>query len=80
MSEVIIYTTPTCRYCNIAKEYFRRQGVEYKEIDVREDQDAAQALMQRTGEYGVPQIEINGNMIIGFNKEAIDKELNLKEE
>jgi glutaredoxin-like YruB-family protein len=77
MSSVIIYTTPTCRYCTLAKEYFQTKGVPYEEIDVREDQAAAKALIRKTGEYGVPQIEINGNMIIGFDKEAIDRELDI---
>jgi glutaredoxin-like YruB-family protein len=75
MSEIIIYTTPTCRYCVLAKEYFRTKGMHFEEIDVREDKTAAKALIRRTGEYEVPQIEINGNMIIGFDKEAIDREL-----
>ena len=77
MSQVIIYTTPTCRYCTLAKEYFRTKGVRFEEIDVREDPAAAKALIRRTGEYGVPQIDINGNMIIGFDKGAIDRELEI---
>lgn len=77
MSKVIIYTTPTCRYCHIAKAYFNEKGVAYEEVDVRADQVAAKELLARTGEFGVPQIDINGNMIIGFDREAIDRALNL---
>jgi glutaredoxin-like YruB-family protein len=77
MAQVIIYTTPTCMYCSLAKEYFREKGVRFEEIDVGKDRSAAKALVQRTGEFGVPQIEINGKMIIGFDKGAIDRELDL---
>jgi glutaredoxin len=51
--------------------------VRFEEIDVGKDRSAAKALVQRTGEFGVPQIEINGKMIIGFDKGAIDRELDL---
>ncbi|MCX8166576.1 MAG: glutathione S-transferase N-terminal domain-containing protein [Candidatus Micrarchaeota archaeon] len=74
-SEIIIYTTPTCPYCSMAKSYLDSKGVRYKEVNVAADMKAAQEMVMKSGELGVPQIEINGRMIIGFDRYAIDEEL-----
>lgn len=71
---VKIYTAQTCPYCKMAKEYLKSKGVEYEEIDVS-DQEKAQEMMQKSGQMGVPQIEINGKIIVGFNQAAIDEAL-----
>lgn len=74
---VKIYSTPTCMYCKLAKDYLKAKGVKFQDIDVSSDQTAAREMIGRTGQSGVPQIEINGKMIVGFDRAAIDRELGL---
>ena len=73
--EVKIYTTQTCPYCTMAKDYLKSKGVEFEEIDVSSDREKAMEMMKKSGHMGVPQIEINGKMIVGFNQAAIDEAL-----
>ena len=74
---VTIYSTPTCPYCKMAKEYLTEKKIEYNDVNVAENHEAAHQMVEKSGQMGVPQIEINGRFIVGFDKEAIDKELNL---
>lgn len=74
---VKVYSTPTCPYCNMAKEFLKSKGVEFEDIDVSKDINAAREMIAKSGFNGVPQIEINGKIIIGFDKEAIEKELDV---
>lgn len=69
---VAVYTTSWCVYCRAVKEYLKDRKVAFKEIDVEHDQDAARALVEKTGQVGVPVIEIGDETIIGFNRQAID--------
>lgn len=78
MEEVIIYTTPTCMYCKLVKEYFKQHNVKYKEIDVASNHEAAIEMIEKSGQQGVPVIEIGDSIIIGFNKKALDKALHIK--
>lgn len=75
--QVEVYSTPTCPYCVMAKQYFDSKGIKYKDFNVAEDMQAAQKMISSTGQQGVPQININGKWIIGFNKPSIDDMLNL---
>ena len=75
MSKIIVYSTPTCPYCNLVKDYLNQKGVEFEEKDVSMDRVAAREMIERSGEMGVPQIDINGTIIVGFNRDAIDSEL-----
>ena len=75
MAEVKVYSTPTCPWCAKTKEYLNQKGVPFDEINVAEDVQGRTEMMQKSGQMGVPQTEINGRMIIGFNKEALDEEL-----
>jgi len=70
---VIVYTGPGCSYCGAAKAYLRRQGIGFREIDVGRDQQAAQRLVRRSGQMGVPQIDIDGHLIVGFDRAKIDR-------
>ena len=70
-----IYTTNHCPYCHMAKDFFKQQKVEFKEINVEEDHEAAQEMIEKSGQMGVPVIDINGQIIVGFNKPAIEKAL-----
>jgi glutaredoxin 3 len=74
---VRVYSTPTCPYCRMAKEFLKSKGVKFEDVDVSADQNAAKEMIAKSCFNGVPQIEINGKMIIGFDKEAIEKELGL---
>lgn len=75
---VIVFSTPTCSYCNMAKQYFRQHKIKYRDVDVSRDAAAARDLMRRTGQMGVPVIEIGGKLIIGFDKPKINHLLNIK--
>jgi len=72
---VKIYTTTHCPYCKMAKEYFGKNGVKYEEINVEKDHKAAEEMIEKSGQMGVPVIEINGKIIVGFDKKAIDAAL-----
>lgn len=73
-----IYTTSTCHWCKIAKEYFKSKEIEYEEYDVGADFDKASEMVKKSGQRSVPVIDIDGTIIIGFNKEAIDEMINKK--
>lgn len=75
---VLMYTTPTCTYCNSLKAYLNEQKVPFTEIDVSKDHQAAEEMVQRSGQQGVPQTVINGQVVIGFDRTKINQLLNLK--
>lgn len=77
MASVIIYSTPSCVYCRLAKQFFKEAGVEYTEHNVAEDYDRAAEMIKKSGQQGVPVIEINGKVIVGFDKNAIKQALGL---
>ena len=74
---VIVYSTTSCPYCNRAKDYFKANNVEYTDYNVGEDQAKGQEMVQKSGQMGVPVIDINGSIIIGFDKERINAALGL---
>ena len=71
---VTIYSTPVCHFCQAAKEYFKTNDVEYTEHDVAADQEQRQAMIEMTGQMGVPVIKIGDEVVVGFD-EAKVKEL-----
>ncbi len=73
LKKVFVYSTPTCPWCNIAKEYLKEKKVNYTEKNVAIDMKAREEMVQKTGQLGVPVIDINGNMVIGFDKMKIDQ-------
>lgn len=73
--KVTVYSTPTCPYCVMAKQYLSAKGVKYTDVDVSRDAAAAMKLVKETGQSGVPQISINGEWIVGFDRQAIDRAL-----
>jgi glutaredoxin-like YruB-family protein len=79
MKNITIYSTPTCPYCILVKNYLDQKGIEYDYIDVSEDQEKAQEMIKKSGQEGVPVVDIDGEIIIGFDKVAIDKALNSSE-
>ena len=75
---VEIYSTPSCHFCHMAKDYFNEKGVTYTEYDVAADMEKRQEMMKKTGQMGVPVIVIGNDVIIGFNKPKINDLLGLK--
>lgn len=74
---VIVFSTPTCTYCNMAKKYFREKGVKFKDVDVSRDMTAARDMIRRSGQQGVPVIDIGGKIVVGFDRPKIDKYLGI---
>ncbi len=72
---VSIYTTPSCPYCTMAKQYMSGKNVSYTEYDVSRDTRKAEEMVRKSGQMGVPVIEINGRVILGFNRPEIDRAL-----
>lgn len=77
--EVKIYTTTTCIFCKLAKEFFKKNKIKYKEFNVLEDEEKAKEMIEKSGQQGVPVIDINGKIIVGFDRNAIKQELGIKE-
>ena len=75
MAKVKVYSTPMCPYCTMAKDFLRQKGVEFEDIDVSKDHDAAHEMIEKSGQMGVPVLDINGRIIVGFNREAIEQAL-----
>lgn len=75
---VIVFSTPSCSFCNAAKHYFRSKGVAFKDVDVSRDHAAARDMVRRSGQSGVPVIDIGGRIVVGFDRPKIDRYLGLK--
>lgn len=72
---VTVYTTATCPYCKLVKEYLDEQGIEYKNVDVGEDPAAANEMVKKSGQMGVPVVDIDGEIIVGWNKDELENAL-----
>lgn len=72
---ITIYTTPSCGYCKLAKDYFQKNNVKYTEYNVAADLKKADEMVRKSGQMGVPVIDINGKIIVGFNRPEIEKAL-----
>lgn len=77
MPKIKIYTTPSCPFCQMAKQYLREKGFLFEEVDVSRDEEAAREMIEKSQQMGVPVIEIDGKIIVGFDKERIDEILDL---
>lgn len=78
MAKVTIYTTPTCVYCKMTKAFFKENNIQYEEKDVSTDRAAADEMIQKSGQMGVPVIDIDGQILVGFDKEGLSRLLNIK--
>ena len=76
--KVRIYTTTQCPYCNMTKDFFKKNNVKYEEINVENDQKAAEEMIEKSGQMGVPVIDVDGEIIVGFNRPALEKALKMK--
>ena len=69
---VVVYTTPTCTWCNAVKRHFQAKGIKFSEVDVSVNQKAAEEMVRKSGQQGVPQTDINGQIVVGFDKTKIN--------
>ena len=72
-----IYTTPTCGYCQMVKNFLKEKGIEYAEFDVSADNEKADEMVKKSGQMGVPVIEIGDDIVVGFDKKKISELLGL---
>lgn len=75
--KVTVFSTPTCPYCTMAKEYLKQKNIAFEDIDVSRDQVKAMQMVQKSGQMGVPQLWIGDDVIVGFDKPRIDKSLSI---
>lgn len=74
---VTIYTTPTCHFCKMAKDFFAEKGVEYTGFDVSQDAEKREEMIKLTGQLGVPVIVIGGDVMVGFDRQKIADKLGI---
>lgn len=77
MPNVTIYSTPNCGYCRLAKEFFQQHNIQYQEKDVAADAEARQHMIEKSQQMGVPVIEIDDNIVVGFHKPALHELLGI---
>jgi glutaredoxin 3 len=76
---VKIYTTPTCVYCRKAKDFFKINDVKYEEVNVLTDQEALKEMVEKSHQMGVPVIDVNGEIFVGYDKDGLSRALGLGE-
>lgn len=74
-----VFSTQACPYCVTLKEFLKEHNIEFEEFDVSEDEKAREEMIEKSGQMGVPVIEIDGQIVVGFNKEKIVELLKIKE-
>ncbi|MCD6500651.1 thioredoxin family protein [bacterium] len=77
--KVKVYSTPICPYCVALKEFLKEHNIEFEEIDVSQNQQAAKEIVEKTGQMGVPVVEVDGQVVVGFDREKISKLLGIRE-
>lgn len=78
MPNVIIYTTPTCHFCHLAKQFFDAHQIKYIDKNAAADLTARQEMVQKSGQLGVPVIDIDGNIVIGFDEPRLRELLEIR--
>jgi len=78
--KIKVYSTPACPYCYALKDFLREHKIEFEDVDVSTDQQAAEEMIRKSGQMGVPVTEIDGEIVVGFDKEKLEKLLNIKNE
>lgn len=71
MNEITVYSTSTCPYCTMMTNFLKEKGLPYKEVNVQVDQEAGRKLVEMTGQMGVPQTNVNGHWILGFDPNGV---------
>ena len=80
MSKVTIYSTPTCHFCHMAKDFFTSKGIPYEDFDVSLNMEKRKEMMDKSGQMGVPVITIDDKLIVGFNKPKVAELLGVTED
>jgi len=75
---VKVYSTPTCPYCIMVKEYLKGNNIKFEDLDVTGNKALASEMINKSGQMGVPVIDIDGTIIVGFDRAKISKTLGLK--
>jgi glutaredoxin-like YruB-family protein len=78
MAKVIVYSTNTCPYCVMAKQWLKEKKVEFDDVNVGMDQEKAREMIKKSGQMGVPVIDIDGEIIIGFDRPKMENTLKTK--
>ncbi|MCC6638997.1 glutathione S-transferase N-terminal domain-containing protein [Candidatus Falkowbacteria bacterium] len=78
MQNILIYSTPTCPYCKMAKSFLKDHDISFTDIDVSTDANKAQEMIEKSGQMGVPVIDIDGEIIVGFDQKKISQLLHIK--
>lgn len=76
---ITVYSTKTCPYCKLVKEFFQEKNLAFQDIDVAEDSTRANEMVKKSGQMGVPVIDIDGLVIVGWNKSALEEAIGKKE-
>lgn len=71
--KVIVYSTPYCQFCKYVKAYLDEKGIAWREVDVMADPKAAEEMIKKSGQMGVPVTDYHGQIIVGFNKAKLDQ-------
>ena len=77
-ANVTVYTTPTCHNCALVKEFLKKNGVQFDEVNLMGNREVAKEMTEKSGQMGVPMLDINGEIIVGFDKDAMIKALKLQ--
>ncbi len=77
MKKITVYSTPMCTYCVILKNYLKEKNIDFEEVDVSQDEEMQKKMIEKSGQMSVPVTEINGDIIVGFDKEKIDEAIGL---
>ncbi len=75
---VTVFTSATCGYCGALEQYLRRNGIRFKEVDISRDRQAARYIVRRSGQRGVPVVDIGGKIVVGFDRRKINKLLEIQ--
>jgi len=75
--QIKIFSTPTCSYCVTLKTFLKEKGFDFQDIDVSKDQTALEEMVKKSNQMGVPVIDIDGQIIVGFDKGRIEKALKI---
>jgi len=77
MAKVKVYSTTVCPWCHKVKEFLKENKIEFEDINVSDDDKARDEMIEKSGQMGVPVIDIDGKIIVGYDKDAIEKALGL---
>jgi glutaredoxin-like YruB-family protein len=72
MTNVTVYSTPTCPWCTRVKDYLKYKEVKFSDVNVAENRDGAMEMIKKSGQRGVPVVDINGTIVVGFDQARID--------